>query len=484
MAGRKQVMDMRSTTQGISPNESDEQQRNWTSLHWQKKASDSLANYDPTRAQLNFEVTKGGIVQPIDTSLTIAQKMAANLAARNIKDPNARPGAVMKRRTVAQFIFGGNRGRMHELAFGEQKVDLTKGADNSGITRHKDIEEWAKDVYRFVADKYGEENIISFYVHLDEVNPHAHCTLVPVDPETNRISWKRVFGNGREEESANMTRLHSELLEAVGKKWGLERGSNMAETRARHRSTEEYRRDLVRDVCELEKTREGLLRQIHRAEIKLKGISTMIANLQDRKEKVQEQIDLIAKQFGQTGGDNADLAARMEELRKEMEQIDNELVERYQMLEDANSTIQAAKERLAGLKQEQHNVQERLDENMDKHVSDLQKNLLATYNDMVSSSLEPLMPTLSDWQHELLEESGYNSLSKAPASILNCALMLALNYVHEATAYAESCGGGGSHPSSGWGRDKDDDDEYWWRRCITQSAAMMRPAAPKRKRRR
>ena len=210
----------------------------------------------------------------------------------------------------------------------------------------------------------------------------------------------------------------------------------------------------------------------------------MIANLQDRKEKAQEQIDLIAKQFGQTGGDNADLAARMEELRKEMEQIDLKLVERYQMLEDANSTIQAAKERLAGLKQEQHNVQERLDENMDKHVSDLQKNLLATYNDMVSSSLEPLMPTLSDWQHELLEEPGYNSLAKAPASILNCALMLALNYVREATAYAESCGGGGSHPSSGWGRDKDDDDEYWWRRCISQSAAMMRSAAPKRKRRR
>lgn len=40
---------------------------------------------------------------------------------------------------------------MHELAFGDQRVDLTKGADNSGITRHKDIEEWAKDVYEFMS---------------------------------------------------------------------------------------------------------------------------------------------------------------------------------------------------------------------------------------------------------------------------------------------------------------------------------------------
>ena len=34
----------------------------------------------------------------------------------------------------------------------------------------------------------------------------------------------------------------------------------------------------------------------------------MIANLHTRKEEVQEQIDLIARQFGQDGVDNADLA--------------------------------------------------------------------------------------------------------------------------------------------------------------------------------
>ena len=34
----------------------------------------------------------------------------------------------------------------------------------------------------------------------------------------------------------------------------------------------------------------------------------MIANLHTCKEEVQEQIDLIARQFGQDGVDNADLA--------------------------------------------------------------------------------------------------------------------------------------------------------------------------------
>lgn len=31
-----------------------------------------------------------------------------------------------------------------------------------------------------------------------------------------------------------MTKLHSELQEAVSEKWGLERGSNMEETRSRY----------------------------------------------------------------------------------------------------------------------------------------------------------------------------------------------------------------------------------------------------------
>ena len=481
MAGKKQVMDMRSTTSGVSSQESDEQQRNWTKQHWEKKAKDSLSNYDPTRAKLNFEVVKGGIIQPIDTSKTIAEKMAENLAARGIKDPNARPNAVMKRRTVAQFIFGGNRERMHELAFGNQTVDLTKGADNSSIVRCKDIEEWAKDVYSFMAKRFGEDNIISFYVHLDEKNPHCHCTLVPVAPVKNRISWKSVFGDGREAESANMTKFHSELQEAVSEKWGLERGSNMEETRARHRSTEEYKRELVSEVCNLQSTREDLLKQIHRAEIKLKGISTMIANLQARKDDIQTQIDQIAQQLGQSGADNDELANKIALLRKEMEGIDEKLAARYKMLDDANDTINEAKARLAEMREEHREMLKSLGEDNDLKATAIQKNILWTYNKMLTNSIEPLIPSLSDRQQEILDDSGYNDLTTNTDNVINCAMLLVLGYIREATTYAQSCGGGSS-PGTGWGRDKDEDDEHWWRRCIAQSAAMMRPATHKRKR--
>ena len=154
----------------------------------------------------------------------------------------------------------------------------------------------------------------------------------------------------------------------------------------------------------------------------------MIANLHTRKEEVQEQIDLIARQFGQDGVDNADLA-----------------------------------------------TQEVLGEDWDLHSIQLQRNMLATFNSMLVSSLEPLTSTLTDRQQEILNESGYSDLMRNSNSIINCAMLLSLGYIHEATTYAESCGGGSS-PGSGWGRDKGEDDDHWWRRCIAVSAAMMRPA--------
>ena len=139
----------------------------------------------------------------------------------------------------------------------------------------------------------------------------------------------------------------------------------------------------------------------------------MIANLHTRKEEVQEQIDLIARQFGQDGVDNADLA-----------------------------------------------MQEVLGEDWDLHSIQLQRNMLATFNSMLVSSLEPLTSTLTDRQQEILNESGYSDLMRNSNSIINCAMLLSLGYIHEATTYAESCGGGSS-PGSGWGRDKDEDDDHW-----------------------
>ena len=58
--------------------------------------------------------------------------------------------------------------------------------------------------------------------------------------------------------------------------------------------------------------------------------------------------------------------------------------------------------------------------------------------------------------------------------VVKVAMLLFMDYVDAATAMSESCGGGGSAPESGWGRDKDDDEE-WARRCAHMATRMSTP---------
>lgn len=161
MMNPKQVLDVQ-VSKGITAAQSNEHLRDRSERA--EKYAMTKGNYDPTRKHLNFEVVSGGKIRPVDTSRNIPERMADILRFRGIKDPNEGLPEP-KYRTVVNIIFGGSRERMQELAFGSQKVDYEKDADNSHIQRKADIECWAKDVYSFVSGRYGEQNIAaSLYI--------------------------------------------------------------------------------------------------------------------------------------------------------------------------------------------------------------------------------------------------------------------------------------------------------------------------------
>ena len=321
MSGAKNVIDMR-PSKGFSPSQGNEHLRRLDDC---ERAQKARWNYDPSREHLNFEVGKGGVVTEVNKFKTINQRIQENLDSRGIVNPNKKyidQGLDPKYRTVANFILGGNREVMRNLAFGNQKVDWEHGADNSDLKRMPKIEAWAKDAYAFMCKKFGEQNIAAFVVHLDEANPHVHCTVLPLT-EKNRFSFVKTFMNGintREALSEYMDNLHTEYAEEVGLKYGMERGDSIKETGAVHRTTEEYRRKLWKDAQEKEeevrenaKTIEqqnstitnqrgiisSLSREIKHSAARLKALATMIKNLETHKADLEQEIKKL----------NRDLAA-------------------------------------------------------------------------------------------------------------------------------------------------------------------------------
>ncbi len=483
MASAKQVMDFR-PSKGITTAQSNEHQRRWTEKGWQSAVAQG--NYDRSRERLNFEI-RNGKVCPVDKSRSIPERMAEILRDRGIKDPNE--GLEEPRfRTVANFIFGGSRERMTELAFGDQKVDLTHGADNSHLHRCKDIEDWAKDVYRFVADKYGEENVIAFIVHLDETNPHVHCTLLPI--KDGKFAYKQIFaGKDKYEFSARMKALHSEFAE-VNKRWGMERGTSVSETGARHRTTEEYRRQLSEQCTTIEqtitahqRTLASLQSDIRLAERRVKGLTSMVGNLLQEKAEKEATLAELHRQI-LAGHDNPDA------LRRQVHQLEKELSSIQTKLDDKQEKLSEADRKLDALREEMTAIQERTEElrqeaykysgTIQKGADILLKNALL--ENMVSEFSERAAQ-LSEEGKNVFEGSLLQAFAENGTEVMYCATLLFLGYVDDATTFAEGHGGGGSSSDLKWGRDDDEDERAWSRRCMMKAARMMCPSSGKKKKR-
>ena len=95
-------------------------------------------------------------------------------------------------------------------------------------------------------ERISEKNIISFIAHCDEKNCHIHATITPI-LEDGRLSAKDMFGGGSLVAARDKMREWHDWYAAVNEKWGLERGDDIHETGARHKSLEEHNRELHRE---------------------------------------------------------------------------------------------------------------------------------------------------------------------------------------------------------------------------------------------
>lgn len=485
MMNPKQVLDVQ-VSKGITAAQSNEHLRDRSERA--EKYAMTKGNYDPTRKHLNFEVVPGGKIRPVDTSRNIPERMADILRFRGIKDPNEGLPEP-KYRTVVNIIFGGSRERMQELAFGSQKVDYEKDADNSHIQRKADIERWAKDVYSFVSGRYGEQNIAAFIVHLDEINPHVHCTLLPI--KDGRFAYKEIFaGKDKFEYSARMKQLHSDFFSEVNTRWGMSRGTSISETGARHRSTEEYRRMLSEECTSIEeniKRHQQMLGElqtdIRLAERRVKGLTTMVANLEVQKAEKESLLSAAELDLKENKGSAAELAARIKMLEKELQGISRQLADKQEKLQTADRQLISLKENMDAIAERTETLKEEAyhySQDVHSKVDTLLKDVLL--EDMVSEYRSASVQ-MGESERQLLDGSLMQSIAERGTEVMHCATMLFLGMVDDATTFAESHGGGGGGSDLKWGRDEDEDNRAWALRCMRMASRMMRPAIGKKPKR-
>ena len=487
MGTQKQVVHFEAK-KGFTTAQSNEHQRRWTERGWAQ--ANENGRIDRSRTRLNFEVTKGGKVQKVDKSKSIPEKFLENITSRGIKDPNEKWPDNPKYRTVVDFIISGSHDRLCQLAFGNQKINYEKGANNGSVQRRPEIERWAKDMYDVLAGRFGEENILSFVVHLDERSPHIHADIIPVT-DGNDISFNKVFVGGDKYEYRRRTLALHDLFAAVNRKWGLQRGDSVNETHRKHHSTEEYRRKLSGQCSTLERevdsksaTLKTLDEQIAQAARRLKGLTTMVSNLEAARERIESEIDAIRASLSEDGLGTERVSA----LRQQEESLQKKLGDILSRLEDKRGKLRDAERKLSDLRRQIASSEDRQEE-LQKQIRDASSQVSEIALNKVG--IQALWTVLRDFQlfkgmlpreeSTLLDDSLLQDMSRQGVNIITCAALLFVGMVDQATTFAENKGGGGGHSHGGWGRDPEEDERAWILRCLARSRQMFSPQGRSRR---
>ena len=482
----KQVFDLREG-KGMSTGQSTEHLRNYSVMDPDAK---KFGYYDPTRVNLNFEVGRGGVIKPVNKHYSIVQRFKDNLRRRGIEDPNEikrKKGLEPNRNTVANIILGGSRDQMHKLAFGDQQIDLAKGADNRHVIRYPEIEKWAQDMYNYVARRFGEENIIAFVVHLDEKNPHIHCTLVPVN-EKNKISYNSVFGNNKEQARRTFLSMHNEAAE-------------INTTGARHRTSEEYWQWLKDRCSEMENNLQGkkeeldfLDKEYRRTDIKVKGLSKMLENMKVSRNDIQEEIRQLEKNVKEGRSNSDDIRQQIQQFNKELEDVDKKMKDKKEKLDQASQQLEIILDQKADAQHKYDNLrrainreQQTLNEMSGTRI--IEESQAQGWREF-ATDIQQRFDNLSDYRSSLSDEEKeiydniYNEIfdcsiiedaAQRGAEIIAVTAALYMGSIEQAIYFALSRGGGGSIPENGWGRRPDEDDESFRGRCFHMARMMMRP---------
>lgn len=166
----------------LSSGEANEnERRGWTEDSYRRKNKSPLNNYDWSRHGLNFEIVDGEIRDLGRQQVSLYRRYKDIVKNLDFKEYKA--GATNQQHTYVELILSGSTEKMQKIAFGEQPVNYERNPEtwhNWGVTRTKDIEQWALDCYNFVCERYDKQNVIGFEVHLDETEPHIHVNIVPV----------------------------------------------------------------------------------------------------------------------------------------------------------------------------------------------------------------------------------------------------------------------------------------------------------------
>lgn len=154
--------------------------------------------------------------------------------------------------------------------------------DMKRIEANGQLSDWCNDNLQWLRETYGEKNVVSAVLHMDEKTPHIHATIIPiVTGERRKAKQEQEDGKKKyRKKNPQSVRLCADDVMARDKlkhyqdtyaeamnKYGLQRGIDGSI--AKHISTSEYYKDMINQQESIQENIEVLLQQKEEAQLKL-----------------------------------------------------------------------------------------------------------------------------------------------------------------------------------------------------------------------
>ena len=332
-----------SAAEGYEP-----ERRGWDEKTYRLKNLDTNNHYDFTRKHLNFEINgKGEIVPLCSDPVPLHERLQKRLDELGFKpytDKNNPLGTSDNSpNCTVGIIVSGDHNVLTRLAFGDQDVDFTLQKSNTHVVLKQGIKDWAMDTYHWACDRWGAENIIGFDVHLDETTPHIQIQTIPVaktkargrasakyvhkddkskvlshkewkkQPEEIRsnfvrteverrekecVSYARVWGEDKYAVGNTYYQMHTDYYNEVGRKYGLERGDDIAMLPGEERRERVHKN---KAVLEAERQAKDAIVRTQMENERLEGqkekMASEVQDMRKQKESLEGEVDKMEGQI-------------------------------------------------------------------------------------------------------------------------------------------------------------------------------------------
>ena len=206
------------------------------------------------------------------------------------------------------------------------------------IEENKQLNNWCNDNLNWIKETFGEENLVSAVLHMDEKTPHIHATVIPIvsgerrkAKKENTDSYKKKNQNSNrlcadDVMARNKLKHYQNTYATVMAKYGLRRGIEGSE--AKHISTAEYYRNLHLQNQQLEQEK-----NIKQSE--LKSIEKNISS-----KRIFENFTNVI-----TGSKTKKLEQENEQIKKEMISFKNQKEREQGKLQESVSKLESTVEK-------------------------------------------------------------------------------------------------------------------------------------------